>query len=293
MQSNATRLRGTLVGGTAVLLWATLALLTTFSGNVPPFQLTALSFTIATGIGVLFWLWQGKPILKQFRLPPAVWLLGIGGLFGYHFFYFMALQNAPAVEAGLIAYLWPLLIVLFSALLPGEQLRWFHLAGAGLGFAGAALLISGGRGVTLQAEYQLGYLFAFVCAFIWSIYSVMSRKFGSIPTDSVGAFCLVTAVLAWGCHWLFETAVWPTGWAWLAIIGLGIGPVGLAFFTWDYGVKKGNIQALGALSYSAPLLSTLLLILFKQAQFSWVIGAACGCIIGGALLASWTAGNDG
>ena len=36
-------------------------------------------------------------------VPGQVWLVGIAGLFGYHFLYFTALRNAPAVEAGLIA----------------------------------------------------------------------------------------------------------------------------------------------------------------------------------------------
>ncbi|PSB14745.1 EamA family transporter, partial [filamentous cyanobacterium CCP2] len=131
------QLKPTLIGLTAILMWATLALLTTLSGEVPPFQLTAMAFTIAFCIGVGFWLRQGGGVWQHLKLPKGAWLLGIGGLFGYHFFYFMALQNAPAVEASLIAYLWPLLIVLFSALLPGERLRWFHVAGAVMGFVGA------------------------------------------------------------------------------------------------------------------------------------------------------------
>lgn len=275
-----------MIGGTAVLLWATLALFTTWSGDVPPFQLTAMSFTIATLIGIGWWGQKEESILTQLKLPIAVWLLGIGGLFGYHFFYFMALRLAPAVEAGLIAYLWPLLIVLFSAMLPSETLRWYHVAGALLGFVGAALLMTGGDSFSLNPAHRLGYLFAIVCSLIWSIYSVLSRRFGAIPTDAVGGFCLVTAVLAWLCHFIFEQTSWPAGSEWLAVLGLGVGPIGIAFFTWDYGVKKGDIQALGAFSYAAPLLSTLLLILFGQATYTWVIGAACLLIVGGALLAA-------
>lgn len=278
--------RGTLVGATAVLLWSLLALLTTYTGSVPPFQLTAMAFSVAALLGVAWWLQKKTPIVEQLKLPAGIWLLGIGGLFGYHFFYFMALRNAPAVEAGLIAYLWPLLIVLFSTLLPGETLRWRHTVGALLGFAGAGLLMTGGRGVVLDSAYLAGYLFAVICAFIWSAYSVLARRFGEIPTESVGGFCLATAVLAWGCHFAFEQTTWPAGAAWLAVLGLGVGPVGLAFFTWDYGVKKGDIQTLGALSYAAPLLSTLLLIYFGQAVYSWRIGAACLLIVGGAVLAA-------
>jgi drug/metabolite transporter (DMT)-like permease len=280
------QLKATLIGATAILMWATLALLTVLSGPVPPFQLTAMAFALAFLIGLALWLKKGQPILAQLRLPAPVWLTGIGGLFGYHFFYFMALKNAPAIEAGLIAYLWPLLIVLFSALLPGEKLRWFHLAGGLVSFVGAGLLVTKGQSLNFEIQYGWGYLAALICALTWSTYSVLSRRFGAVPTDAVGGFCGVTALLALGCHLLFEQTVWPVGSEWLAILGLGLGPVGAAFFTWDYGVKKGNIKILGALSYAAPLLSTLLLIAVGQAEASWLVGLACLLIIGGAILAA-------
>lgn len=279
-------LRPTLIGFTAILMWATLALLTQLSGPIPPFQLTAMAFTIAFGIGLALWWRQGEPLWQHLKLPIRVWALGIFGLFGYHFFYFIALKQAPAVEASLIAYLWPLLIVLFSAALPGERLRWFHGVGAIAGFFGAGLLITKGQSFTFNAQYTLGYGCALICALTWSSYSVLSRYFGAIPTDAVGGFCGVTALLAWICHGLFETTVLPSGTEWLAILGLGLGPVGLAFFTWDYGVKHGNIKVLGALSYAAPLLSTVLLVLCGLATATGTLGLACLLIVGGAGLAS-------
>ena len=293
MQQVSRSAQATGIGFTAILLWATLALLTRWSGNIPPFQLTAFSFTLATLIGLGFVLYRGGRWTQYLRLPLPVWLLGVGGLFGYHLFYFIALQNAPAVDASLIAYLWPLLIVLFSALLPNERLRWFHLAGAGMGFLGAGLLVTKGQSLGLDARYALGYAAAGICALTWSSYSVLSRRFGSIPTPAVGAFCGVTAVLAWICHWLLEETVMPQGGEWGTIAALGIGPVGLAFFTWDYGVKHGNIKLLGALSYTAPLLSTLLLILFRQAELTWVVGVACLLIVGGAVLAAGKGREEG
>ncbi|MGB3295073.1 MAG: EamA family transporter [Phormidesmis sp.] len=278
--------RPTLIGATAILMWATLALLTELSGAVPPFQLTAMSFTVAFCLGVGVWLRSGGSPWQQLQLPPAVWALGVSGLFGYHLFYFIALSHAPVVEASLIAYLWPLLIVFFSALLPGERLRWFHGVGAIAGFAGVMLLVTKGRSLSFDAQYTSGYLAALACALIWSSYSLLSRRFGAIPTSAVGGFCGATAILAWIFHILFEPTVWPVGWAWAAILGLGLGPVGLAFFTWDYGVKHGNIKVLGTLSYTAPLLSTMLLILCGLAESSRSVWLACLLIVGGAMLAA-------
>tara|TARA_R110001592_G_scaffold100431_1_gene285073 strand:+ start:4645 stop:5550 length:906 start_codon:yes stop_codon:yes gene_type:complete len=288
MSAATARTRATLIGATAVLMWGMLALLTTLTGHVPPFQLVAMSFTVATAMIVLKWIAKGDRPGVFLRQPAGAWALGIGGLFGYHFFYFMALRNAPPVEAGLIAYLWPLLIVLFSALLPGERLRWWHVAGAFAGLAGTVVLVTDGAGIGgFKSEYTLGYAMAGACALTWSAYSVVNRRFGTVPTDTVGGFCAVTAALAAVSHLAFETTVWPAdAGEWLAVLGLGLLPVGAAFFAWDHGTKHGDIQVLGALAYAAPLISTVLLIAFGRGDASLSVGFGCLLIVGGAVLAS-------
>jgi len=277
--------KATLIGFTAILMWSFLALMTAASGTMPPFQLSAITFAIGSLPGILLFIAQPER-LKALRQPPKVWLAGVGGLFGYHFLYFTALRNAPAVEAGLIAYLWPLLIVVGSALLPGEKLRWHHIVGALCGLAGTVLIVAK-NGLAFDPAYGLGYFTAFLCAFTWAAYSLVSRKFDAVSTDVVTGFCLATSLLSLVCHLLLETTVWPdTTSQWLAVIGLGLLPVGLAFYVWDYGVKNGDIQILGASSYAAPLLSTLILIIFGFGDISVRIGLSCLLITGGAVLAA-------
>lgn len=283
MTSHLSRSTATFIGFTAVLLWSLLAFLTAASGTVPAFQLTAVTFAIG-GLSLLL---IRPGAIKAMRQPLPVWLLGVGGLFGYHFCYFFALRNAPPVEAGLINYLWPLLIVVFSALLPGERLRWQHIAGCALALTGAVLVVTRGQGLGFDAQYTVGYATALCAAVIWAAYSVLSRRFAAVSSDAIAGFCLVTAILAAICHLLLEQTVWPTNlWQWAALIGLGLGPVGLAFYVWDIGVKRGDIQVLGAASYSAPLLSTLILILTGYATYSHVILIACLLITAGAVLAA-------
>ncbi len=280
-----TRRTATSIGFTAVLMWALLALFTAASGAVPPLQLTAMAFAIGGTIGAVSW-WLRGGRLAVFRQSPLIWLFGTGSLFGYHFLYFTALRSAPAAEASLIAYLWPLLIVVFSGLLPGEKLRSHHIFGAVLGFLGAALIITDGGSFAVRSDYLPGYLAAIMAALIWSGYSVISRRLGHVPTDVVTGFCLATAVLSALAHLALEQTVWPDGaLQWLAVLGLGLGPVGLAFFAWDYGIKRGDIQVLGASSYAAPLLSTLVLVVAGFQAATWIIAAACLLITAGAVLA--------
>lgn len=277
--------KATLIGFTAILMWSFLALMTAASGTMPPFQLSAITFAIGSLPGILLFI--ARPArLKELRQPPKVWLAGVGGLFGYHFLYFTALRNAPAVEAGLIAYLWPLFIVVGSALLPGQKLGWHHIVGALAGLAGTVLII-GKNGFAFDPAYSLGYFTAFLCAFTWAGYSLISRKFEKVSTDVVTGFCLATSILSLFCHLALETTVWPdTASQWAAVVGLGLLPVGLAFYVWDYGVKNGDIQILGASSYAAPLLSTLILIIFGFGELSVRIGLSCLLITGGAVLAA-------
>ncbi len=274
--------KATLIGFGAVLLWSALALMTAASGAAPPFELAALTFAIGGAAGLVYAAARGK--LGALRQPAIVWFVGVGGLFGYHALYFAALRAAPPAQASLVAYLWPLLIVLMSALLPGEHLRAKHIVGAALGFCGAALLLGGKFG---DARPGFGLLLALGCAFTWSSYSIASRFLKSAPTEAVAGFCLATAALAALCHVAFETTVWPkTASEVAAIVGLGLGPVGLAFYLWDYGVKRGDIRLLGVAAYAAPVLSTLLLVLTGFAPATATLGLACAAIVGGAVVAS-------
>ncbi len=279
-QASATR-----IGLLAIALWSTLALLTAATGRVPPFLLTALTFGMGGLVGLIAAIrGPGLGVLLQ---SPAAWLHGVGGLFGYHFLYFTALKLAPPAEAGLINYLWPLLIVLLSATLPGHRLRPAHVMGALLGLAGVTLLLASRGLAGFSAEALPGYIAAFAAAFIWAAYSVTSRRFGHVPTEAVAGFCLATSALSFLCHFVSEPPLWPaSAGEWFAVAALGVGPVGAAFYAWDIGMKRGDVRFLGVASYAAPVLSTLLLVLAGFAQASLALAVACALIVGGAAIAA-------
>jgi drug/metabolite transporter (DMT)-like permease len=276
----------TLIGLTAILMWSLLAALTVATGKIPAFQLAAMTFAIGALVGSLTWI--GRPdAIRSLRQAPLAWIVGVGGLFGYHALYFLALRFAPPAEAGLLNYLWPLLIVLFSSLLPGERLAPHHIIGALLGLAGTVLLFAGNSMSGFSHGQLPGLVAAFIAAFVWAAYSVMSRKLKSVPTDAVAGFCLATALLAALVHGLVEDTLWPdTTTQWLAVAALGVGPVGAAFYAWDVGMKRGDIRVLGAASYATPLLSTLFLILAGFAKPSANLAIAAVLIAGGGLVAA-------
>lgn len=274
--------RATIIGFTAILLWSLLALLTIGTAPVPPLQLNAMTFAMGAGVGLIWTARRGFGVLRG--VPLRVYVFGTAGLFGYHALYFTAFRLGPDASTGLIAYLWPLLIVLLSGLLPSERLQPRHVLGAACGFSGAALIVvqSGHIGANPAA-----LILAFLCALTWAGYSVASRAMGAVPSESVTLFCAATAILSAGAHLAFEDSAWPIGaYGWASVIALGLGPVGIAFFTWDIGMKRGNIQTLGAASYAAPLLSTLALIAAGINRLTPALAIAAALIVAGAALAA-------
>lgn len=287
--------QATLIGSIAILLWSTLALFTTQANLVPPLLLLTLTFGVASLLFFIVYLVKGELKSSWAKTPKSAIIMGGLGFYFYHFCYFYAFQHAPPVEAGLIAYLWPLLIVLMAGMTKGNSLSWTHLVGAVIAFIGTGIMLQS-KGQALEVEsntayHWTGYAAAFACAFIWSSYSVANRRFQSVPSSAVLWYCLITTLLAGTSHLMIEAQSWtpsinfPIS-IWIAILGLGFGPVGIAFFCWDFGVKRGNLSLLGVLSYTAPALSTAWLGLFTEAQLTTGQIIACLLITAGALFAS-------
>ncbi|GBQ10955.1 aromatic amino acid exporter YddG [Acidiphilium acidophilum] len=271
--------RATATGVIAILLWSTLALLSVTTRGIPPFETLTISFAVASAAGLLVLASRGR--LGQLRQAPRAWAIGTIGLFSYHALYFTALDHAPPAQAGLIAYLWPLLIVIFAAFLPGGRLHLRHVAGALMGLTGTILILHGAAASAITGS-TLGYLCALAAAFVWALYSVVNRTISDVPSDLIAGVCGVVAIAGLIVHLASEPTVAPDDLQWLALIGLGIGPVGLAFFAWDDATKHGDLALLGTLSYAAPLLSTALLIATGRSPLSLTILAAAVLIVGGA-----------
>ncbi|MBN1147194.1 MAG: DMT family transporter [Anaerolineales bacterium] len=271
----------TLLALTTILMWSFLAYLGARVNHVPPFLVVGIALCVSGLVSALR--------LRDWRVPLGTFAVGVGGIFGYHFLYFSAFQHAPALEANLINYLWPLLIVLLSPLfLPSYRLRPHHLLGALMGLGGAGLILSGGR-LSLDWVNLEGYLLAGGAALVWSSYSLMTKRLPPFPTAAVGAFCLASGLLALGAYAL-SGADFPlralSAADWLSLFLLGAGPMGAAFFTWDAALKRGDPRVIGSLTYLTPMSSTLVLALVGGRALSWVSGLAMALIVGGALVGS-------
>lgn len=263
----------------AIALWASLASLGVSLAHVPPFLLTGIALIIGSIPAWPFVLRDPS----QWRIPLRTLALGVYGLFAYHFLLFIALRNAPPVEANLVNYLWPLFIVVLSpVLLPGIRLRWPHVLAALLGFGGAAIAIVGGR--ELSGTLAWGYVPAFAAALIWATYSLMTKRVAAFPTTAIGLFGLVSGALSLLCHVALEPAATLAPRDWLLLAVMGLGPLGASFFLWDKALKLGDARHIGILSYITPLASTALLMVVSGRAFSGSIALATALIISAAVL---------
>jgi drug/metabolite transporter (DMT)-like permease len=262
----------------AILLWSTLAALGLSLAHLPPFLLTGCALVLGALPGVAHW--------RQWRVPLRTLLLGVAGLFGFHFLLFLALRLAPAVEANLVNYLWPLFIVVLTPLLlPGWTLEARHVVAALAGFAGAALAI-GVAPTTIDARAALGFVLAGGSAVTWACYSLLVRRMPPFSSWAIGGFALASGLLALACHVLFEPrAAVATGDAWKLLV-LGLGPMGTAFYLWDVAMKRGDPRMIGVLAYATPVLSTALLLWMTSRPPTGALAGATALIVGAALLAA-------
>jgi drug/metabolite transporter (DMT)-like permease len=282
MKSTMKKQTGIILALTAIFIWSTLALISTRLTHVSSFLILGLAFLISGSVSLVR--------LKAWKIPLTTLLVGVAGIFGYHLLYFKAFTLAPAVEANLINYLWPLLIVALSpAILPGYRLKTKHIAAALLGLYGAALIVTEGR-LNIQTEYLPGYVLALGAAIIWAVYSLLTKRLPPFGTDSVGVFCFVSGVLSLAIFFLSGGTAGEiqnlSRIDWLLIIMAGIGPLGIAFYCWDAALKRGDPRILGSLAYLTPMLSTLNLLIFAGKTLSWITISAMLLIVGGAVLGS-------
>lgn len=258
----------------AIFCWASLATLGNLVIHLPPFYILGVAFIVGS---IPAWF---KPLQLFPDLKTSAW--GICGYFGYHFFLFYSFRYAPAIEANLINYLWPMILVLLTPIFfQGQKLKWYHFFGAGLAAIGCAVLVWG-KGVDLKFENFTGYLLALGAAVSWPVYSLVKKKMGHSSVWAVGGFCFGAGVLCLITHTIIEPRVvlqWHDVWI---IISMGIGPFGIAFYAWDRALATGDSRIIGALSYLTPVLSTLCLVLFTEQTLKFSSGIAMILIIGGA-----------
>ena len=283
--TNITTRSATLIGSGALILWAIEPLVVSELEGFPLFEALTLVFTscfVFTAIRVTL-ARKWAIILKQ---PLFVWLFGLATICGSDFCYMLGAFSAPIAHVDLIDYLWPCMIVLFIGFLPNEKFSFRHLIGALLGFIGIGQLVCGGEMNGFNMNYLNGYLLAIYGVMIWGAYSVFSRHRTEVPSDMVGIYCGVGAVLTFIGHCQFETTVIPDFHQGTMAVLLGLAGPGLAYQLWEYGIKFGDAKWLSVACYFARVTAMALLVYFGKEPYSTELVIACTLAIVGVFITS-------
>jgi drug/metabolite transporter (DMT)-like permease len=275
-------LSGVMYALITISLWSLSAYFSAHLRRVSPLLLVGISFTLAGLMGIRS--------IRTWKVPLIVFVIGVGGLFGYQVLYFLAFQHAPAVEVNLINYLWPLFVVLLSPVyLKGYPLCGYHILGAMVGLLGAGVVVTGGAW-HFDLGNTPGYGYAAIAALIWASYSLLIKRFQPLPDSLVSGFCLLAGLMALGVF-LGTNPTYPQAWLltrqeWCYVILIGIGPHGIAFVTWNLALKHGDPRVIGSFSYLTPLLSTLVLVITGTGRLNITSGAGMFLIVAGILIGS-------
>ncbi len=281
------KLTANLQGYGAILLWSSSALFIAWTAGIPPFLLAALSSFTGLLIFALGWARDPEKLKNISKQTWPIWVLFFVAVVVYRGFYLSGLKLAPIVEANLLNYLWPLLIVIFSAVLERQKLSLQVLLGAALCFLGVICIGIGQHGGGFRLEFQLGHILAIGAALSWSGYSVLTKKFQAAPTDMIGVMHGVAAVFFVFMHMAFEPSFdWRQADMahYAGILGLGVA-VSYGYSMWDKAMTGGDRNKVAVAAYMTPLLSTLWLILFSGSPMTIWVWYAVAFIIGGTFTA--------
>lgn len=251
----------------AILCWASLPAAT--GSGLTGLSSEELMFFSFTSAAVYLYL-QDVVLTRSLRVfvpDLKITLLGVWGIFLYHYIYYLALSRAPLAEGAILATTWSFWIVVFSSLLLFRKLKMAIIITALVGMIGAALVISSGKDLSFNMEYMPGYLLALSCGIIWSSFSVALGHV-KIKKEPMTIFTIYAAILSAGLYLVTMPHPMPSLVSVLAAVYLGCVPLGLSFFLWNRALTGGNMVIIGFLSYFTPPLAVLMVAVIHGEEVS-------------------------
>ena len=244
----------TLSGIVSLLIFSIGTVLIALSGDVPGYQLSAITLCIGAITLFLFLYARNREVIRALKAPVSTYFLVTMGVGLYVALLNLAFKSGPAFEINILNYLWPVFLVVFSNILHKRKFLMSELAGMFLGFLGISLVFLSDQTGVFYTVY-VGHYYAVGAAIVWALYSslIHEREYSVVllvPAMFVSG--IICAIL----HLLFEETVWTQPFSvWAFILLLSVSR--FAYAMWDYGVRHGDKILLSSLSYFVPVLSVI------------------------------------
>lgn len=255
-------------GVAAVFIWSMTAPIVASAVGVDPFLYVGLGDGVGALVFVAMWIVRRHNPLPELRTVPIwLYLLGIIGIGGHNLTWVAALQQAPPLEATLIIYTWPLLVVVLTTITLGQRFRWFHAAAGALGLAGIVALLLG-KGLAVGAfHFMPGHFWAVISAVTWAVFSAMAARYPSRSSNFLGVIFGASALIN-GSIWLFALGAPAAPVRSVLIVASASIFFALAYAMWDFGMKQGNAQLIGVVSFLTPVLTAIYLVVLGIAELT-------------------------
>ncbi|MFJ2992440.1 aromatic amino acid DMT transporter YddG [Pandoraea sp. NPDC087047] len=283
------RNKATLIGLSAVVLWASIvALIRGVSERLGATGGAAAIYTVASLFLVLT---VGFPKLSTFPRRYLVW--GSILFVAYEICLSLSIGNAnsgrQAIEVGMVNYLWPTLTLVSAILFNKQRANWLVVPGFMLSMLGICWVLGGDQGLDLAgmlvnvADNPLSYGLAFAGAIIWAAYCTVTARIAN-GKNGVTPFFMLVAVVLW--IEFFAGGGGPMSLDMHAAIYLVLAAAALGFgyAAWNEGIMRGNVTILVGASYFTPVLSASLAALLLRAPLSGQFWQGACMVCGGSIL---------
>jgi drug/metabolite transporter (DMT)-like permease len=286
-ERSAPSTRATMGGQLALVAWSLSPVGAAYLKNLPAFQVL-LGIFLAGFIASAITNTVKKNWKDLFSRPKYLVLAGIFGIIPNDIFYIFAFKYAPALQVDLIVCMWPMFVTVLAAIFLREEIGIIHIFACLIAFCGCYIAIYSNIKIEqFQFEYIFGYICAFMSAFLWAIYAVISKKYAKPTPELFALYCGAGTIFSAIMHFTFETTVVPSIWEISALFAMGIITHSLAYYMWDFAIQKGHFNLLGIMPYGNIILSVLALAIFGFAELSSDILVATLMIFAAGLLTKY------
>ncbi len=281
--------QATVVGSSSIFLWAVWPSLAVFASPTPTFQTLSIGMAVGFLCLAALRLLRGEKLADMVPRSFGLLIAGVIGILGTNAFNFIAITRISPAQASVIAYLWPMMAIILAGTLGLRRLQLRHAIAVILGFAGVTLVIDPFGQTTFDV---IGIGCALLAGLSWAGYTTYRMIDGRGPSDAVGIYSLIAAIICLIAHTQLEQTYAMSTVQIVAVIGLGVAPMGLANAVWDFGVSRGDARTLSILAYGTPLVATLLLVVLGLAAVTPLLLVGAALIIVGAAIGTWPGRSD-
>lgn len=264
-----------------ILLWASIPVATkkilVELDNLQMLFYSTILSTIILGILILF---QKKTsYLKAYNKKEygEMFLLGFLGNYLYYIFLYGALARTTASEGFILAYTWPMLVLVLSFVILKEKVTVKKLVGITISFLGIIIITTKGNLLDFNFTSTSGNILAIIGAFVFALFSVLGKKYNFDQTIGVFIYFFSALIFITPTLFIFSQFVWPSSEVLPWIIYNGIFVNGISYIFWFKALENGETHIISNLLYLTPFISLIYIAIFLKEKI--LISSIVGLIV--------------